>query len=199
MTIAGIILAAGLSERMEDGPKQLLPFGEQTMLGHVVATAESTQLEPIVVVTGHRAEDIEAAVSPHRARFARNPDYERGNMSSLKTGFSAVARPDAVMILLADQPEVDGSVIETLAAAWRRRTPFAAVATYDGEIGHPWILSAAAITAAAELSGTKALFAWLTDEHADEVLEVEIPRSKPLDVNDPDDYRAALERMGLED
>lgn len=42
--IGGIVLAAGLSERMEGGPKQLLAFGDRTMVGLVVATVEATSL-----------------------------------------------------------------------------------------------------------------------------------------------------------
>ena len=197
MTIAGIVLAAGLSERMEGGRKQLLAFGDRTMVGHVVATAEATTLDPIVVVTGHRAEEVEAAMSPQRARCARNPDYETGNMSSLRIGLGEVGGADAVMILLADQPEVSAADVETLAAAWEEGRPFAAVATYDGAVGHPWILSAAATAPAAGLTGTKALWRWLTEEHADNVLEVELSRARPRDVNTVDDYHAALRSLGL--
>jgi molybdenum cofactor cytidylyltransferase len=149
------------------------------------------------VVTGHQAEEVVATMAPIRARFAHNPDYATGNMSSLLAGLGEIGVVDAAMLLLADQPDMDGETIETLAAAWEEWRPFAAVATYAGEVGHPWVLSAAAITAVGDLTGTKALWKWLTDEHADEVLVVEMPRPRPRDVNTPDDYQAALRSLGL--
>ena len=191
MTIAGVVLAAGLSERMESGLKQLLAFGDRTMVGHVVAIAEGTSLDPIVVVTGHRAREVEFAITPQRARFARNPDYATGNLSSLRTGLDAVGDVDAAMILLADQPELKPDDIETLVSAWEEWHPFAVVATYEGVVDHPWVLSAAALTSARDLTGRKALWNWLTDTHAHEVLEVDLARPRPHDVNTLDDYHAA--------
>jgi molybdenum cofactor cytidylyltransferase len=197
MTIAGIVLAAGLSERMEgDLPKQLLPFGSTTMLGHVVATAESTSLDPIVVVTGHRAEEVAAGIEPERTRVVHNPDYETGNLTSLQTGLGALPPVDAVMLLLADMPGVDAGIIAALAAAWEEDRPFAAMATYHGETGHPFVLSAPAIAQAASLEGPKPLWRWLREEHADDVLSVEIGRARPRDVNTMDDYQAELQRLG---
>jgi len=197
MTIAGVVLAAGLSERMDSGLKQLLAFGDRTMVGHVVAVVEGTSLDPIVVVTGHRAKEVEFAIALQRARFARNPDYATGNLSSLRVGLAAVGDVDAAMILLADQPELDPDDIETLVTAWEEWRPFAVVATYEGLVGHPWVLSAAAIASAEHLKGRKALWNWLTDTHADEVLEVDLARSRPGDVNTVGDYHAALRALDL--
>jgi molybdenum cofactor cytidylyltransferase len=198
MTIACIVLAAGLSERMDGAVKQLLAFGDRTMVGRVVAVAEQTSLDPIIVVTGYEAEAVRASAASGRARFAHNPDYETGNMSSLRTGLDAAGDVAAVMLLPADQPEMDAATIETLAAAWEEWRPFAAVATYGGEIGHPWLLSAEAITEARHLVGAKALWTWLTVQRGDAVLEVEMSRPRPRDVNTPADYHAALRALGLE-
>ena len=196
-TIAGVILAGGLSERMEsDLPKQLLPFGTTTMLGHVVATAEATSLSPIVVVTGHNSEAVQAAVTPRRARFAYNPDYSDGNLTSLRVGLTAAGECDAVMLLLGDNPEVGSDVIETVGDKWHESAPFAAVASFNGEISHPFVLSRRAVELVQTLSGPKPLWAWLRDEHVDEVLEVPFDRTAPRDVNTMADYEAMLERLG---
>ena len=197
--IAGLVLAAGSSQRMEGGPKQLLPFGRHTMAGHVVSVVERTSLDPIVVVTGHAADEVRAGIEPQRATFAHNPRFETGNMSSLHVGIDALGSRDAVMILLADQPEVTVEIIETMAAAWRQFIPFAALAHYRGEVGHPWVLSEAAVEGSAEMEGTKMLFGWLTDDHRDDVILVEFDRPKPSDVNTRADYHAVLARLGVDD
>jgi molybdenum cofactor cytidylyltransferase len=197
LTIAGIVLAAGSSERMGGVSKQLLEFGDRSMVGFVVANAEATSLDPIVVVTGHDAEAVEQAAGASRAAFVRNPRHAEGNMTSYLAGVDAVGPCDAVMLLVADQPEVSRDVVETLAAAWERDRPFAAVATYGGVPGHPWVLSAEAIAASRTLRGTKALWRWLSADHAADVLEVEMGTARPGDVNTMADYRAVARRLGL--
>ena len=194
--IGGIVLAAGLSERMEGGPKQLLAFGDRTMVGLVVATVEATSLSPITVVLGYRAGEVETTMAPLRATITYNPRYEEGNMGSLMVGLAAVGDVDAVMLLVADQPEMDVATIETLATVWAKQRPFAAVASHNGNIGHPWVLSREAIAAVEGLSGTKALWRWLTKQHAGGLLEVEMPRDKPIDINTADDYQRAMLAMG---
>jgi molybdenum cofactor cytidylyltransferase len=195
--IAGIVLAAGASERMDGGPKQLLPFGDTTMTGRIVDTAEQSSLDPVVVVTGHSAVEVERALTLRRARFARNPNFRRGNMSSLHTATSILDDGDAVMLLLGDQPEVTLETIEVVAAAFRELRPFAAMTRYRGTIGHPWILSSEAVAQSGELRGTKALWQWLTVNHGDDLVIVERDLERPIDVNTTADYEAALARLGL--
>lgn len=199
--LAGIVLAAGLSERMADaGPKQLLAFGDRTMVGHVVAIIEATTLDPIVVVTGHAAGAVEKALAPGRARVVRNSDYREGNLTSLRTGLAAVGAVGAgAMLLLGDMPGIAGETIEVVAAAWRGERPFAAVTVYNGAAGHPFVLSAAAIDHVATLDGGNPLWSWLADPTTPDVLRVEVDRPKPGDVNTIDDYHRELRALGLTD
>ena len=80
--VAGVVLAAGDSSRM-GRPKQLLPYRGTVLVQVAVATALASQLDPVVVVTGAYAAEVEAALDPGEATVIRNPDYRRGNMSSL--------------------------------------------------------------------------------------------------------------------
>lgn len=182
---------------MDGGPKQLLPFGDTTMAGRVIAIAERSTLDPIVVVTGHAANEIEGALTPQRARFARNPDYRRGNLSSLRTATATLADGTAVMLLNADQPEVSVETVEVIAAAYLELRPFAVLTGYRNAIGHPWVLSPEALAESGALEGTKALWTWLTEEHVDDVAIVERDLEHPIDVNTMADYEAVLARVGL--
>ena len=133
-----------------DTPKQLLPLGETTLLGRVIEVASSTSLDPLVVVTGHEAERIEAVgrsgagtvrpTTPTTPR--RQPDVAASRARRRSREL------EAAMLLLADNPGIEPAVIEELAAAWLELRPFAAAVSYRGEVGHPFVLSAASHRAA---------------------------------------------------
>ena len=84
--IAGIILAAGASERMGT-PKALLSYRGETFVGRLVRVLGSA-CERVTVVLGNHADTIRPQV-PNRARVEVNPDPDRGQLSSLQTALAA--------------------------------------------------------------------------------------------------------------
>lgn len=195
--VAGVIVAAGLSERMER-PKQLLPFGDTTLLGWVLREAEASQLDRIAVAVGHRADEVEASLSPDRATIVHNPDYRQGNLTSLLVGIEAVRGADGVMVLLGDMPEVSRHVINRVLTAWRVDQRRAAVAEYAADRGHPVLLSSAAIRDLGAYGPGRAVWR-LVDAASDlEVLRVPAGLDQPLDVNTAHDYIAVGQRLGVE-
>src|SRR6185437_11331610 len=113
--LVGIVLAAGTAERMGQ-PKQLLPWGAETVLGSALATAAAT-LERVVVVLGAAADEIQARVNLHGATVVRHPEYHQGQASSLLAGLRAVAswpEAEAVLVLLGDQPTIRAEVIQRI-------------------------------------------------------------------------------------
>ena len=190
-TLVGIVLGAGESARM-GRPKQLLPLGGTTLLNFVVARAERSRLDRVVVVTGANASEVEAHLELSRASVARNPAYRRGNMSSLATGAADVSEAGAVLLLMGDMPGVDVEVIDRFADLWRDEQPWAAVASYRDGVAHPFMLSAPALEAALPLDQPKALWTFLVAEPAGEVRHLEIDRPRPRDVDTPADYEALL-------
>lgn len=190
-TLVGIVLAAGESARMGQ-PKQLLPFEGTTLLHFVIAQAERSRVDDVVVVTGANAEEVEDHMDLRRAVVARNPDYRRGNMSSLATGAGVVPDADAVLLLMGDMPGVDTEVIDRFVDLWRDGQPWAAVAAYQDGIAHPFLLSAPALEAALELEQPKALWTFLVAEPAGDVRHLNVERTRPRDVDTPEDYVALL-------
>lgn len=190
-TLVGIVLAAGESARM-GRPKQLLPLEGTTLLSFVIAQAERSRLDDVVVVTGANAEEVENRVELDRAVVARNPDYRRGNMSSLAAGAGVASNPDAVLLLMGDMPGVDTAVIDRFVDLWREEQPWAAVAAYQDGIAHPFLLSASALETALELQQPKALWAFLVAEPAGDVRHVVVAGPRPRDVDTPDDYATLL-------
>ena len=89
---AAIVLAAGLSRRMGRF-KLTLPWGDRTVIGQVVATLEAAGIEEIVVVAGHRGDEVTEALAGTTARIVFNPDYASGEMlSSIRTGLGMSGR-----------------------------------------------------------------------------------------------------------
>ena len=131
-------MAAGTSSRL-GRPKQLLDLDGKAVLQHVLDAAEGGGLDEILVVVGHRATEIGAAVRlPPRARFVHNPDYAEGQSTSLRAGLRAAdPASGAAVVLLGDQPGVLPAAIAAVVQAWRSGEGPAAQASYGGRPGHP--------------------------------------------------------------
>ena len=132
--VVGVVLAAGAAERMGNA-KQLLPYKGAILLQHAVDAAEASRLDGVIVVTGAYADEVEAALRVDRAVTVRNPDFRRGNMSSLEVGAAAAPQADAVMLLMGDHPGVKVAVIDEMLELWRRQRPWAATAAYRDRVG----------------------------------------------------------------
>lgn len=191
--IGGIIMAAGLSERIGGPtPKQLLPVAGRPMVATTVANAVASRLDRVVVVTGHRAGEVAAAVDGFDVLVAENPDYREGNMTSLRAGYRSLPDCAAYVVLLADMPGVTTGMIDSMIAMWQRRHPWAAVAAYRNGRGHPLLLSADAMAQAAAATGPKAVWRLLDAAEPDVVVAVEFATDAPRDVNTAADYEALL-------
>lgn len=142
--VAAVILAGGLSSRMQGPLKPLLPLAGSTPLARLAATFRAAGLDDILVVGGHRQADIAAEAAGLGLGFAANPDYASGMFSSVRAGLAAV-RPDAARVLItpADVPLFrPATVARLLARAGRRGAADVLYPTFAGERGHPPCLDA---------------------------------------------------------
>lgn len=184
--ISGVILAAGTSSRL-GRPKQLLELGGKPALQHAIDLAASAGLDEVVVVLGHEAPRIRAAVRlPPFGRAVINPNYASGQASSLRAGLEAVgAGAEAAVVLLGDQPGVDPRTIGTVLDAWRAVGGGMARAVYGGTPGHPVIIGRDVFEAFASASGDDGGRAVLAGQ---EVAVVEIDAPAPLDIDTWEQY-----------
>jgi molybdenum cofactor cytidylyltransferase len=117
--IAALVLAAGKSSRMGTLNKLLIGVDGMPMVRHAVEAARAAKLAPIIVVTGHQREQVEAALKDEGVRFTHNPDFAQGLSSSLKSGLSSLSEDiDGVIISLGDMPRVTGADMAKLVAAF---------------------------------------------------------------------------------
>jgi molybdenum cofactor cytidylyltransferase len=137
---AGVILAAGESSRM-GSDKALLPFAGSTFLEHLIRLF-APRVAPLVVVLGHHAEAIRAAITRRPGLvFAVNPDYRRGQLSSLQTALRALpAEAPAALVTLVDHPAVAESTLDAVLGSFRPENPVLAIPRYRGKRGHPVLL-----------------------------------------------------------
>src|SRR3954454_18210437 len=87
--IAGLVLAAGGSSRL-GRPKQLLPYGDGTLLGHVVAIARACAFDQLVVAIGGAAGEVRAATDLTGADVVVNDAYGEGCSSSIAAALGAL-------------------------------------------------------------------------------------------------------------
>jgi molybdenum cofactor cytidylyltransferase len=187
--VTAVILAAGQGKRM-GRTKQLLPWGETTVLGQVIANVRATSAQEVVVVTGHEAERVTAVAQAAGARTVHNPDYESGEMlSSLQTAVRALPeRTAAVLILLADQPMLGPEPIEAVLTAYREGRGALIAPVFNGRRGHPPLIGRAYFDELLALPPTAAPRDLLR-RHEDEIYLVAAPDETILrDLDVPADY-----------
>ncbi len=183
------MLGAGGSERL-GRPKQLLPYGGDTLLGHVVGVARACPFRQTVVAIGGSADEVRATVDLAGTDVVVNDAYGAGCSSSIAAALAVVdARCDVIVLMLGDQPGVSADTVASLLAG-RGDAPLA-VCRYDDGRGHPIAFARSVFEALAGLHGDKGVWR-LLDQRAPDVTEVPVAGRIPLDVDTPEDYEAVV-------
>jgi molybdenum cofactor cytidylyltransferase len=195
VTVAAIILAAGKASRMGDGGahKLLAEFNGKPLVRRSAEIALTADAASVIVVTGHRRREIEAALLGLGVTTTNNPDYASGIASSLIAGFSAPAACDAdgVLVMLADMPGVTIGDLDTLISAFRMASGRAIVrAVSRGKRGNPVILPRSLNGAVMRLEGDVGA-RQIIETSGLRILDVEIGDSAHLDVDTPEAVVAA--------
>jgi len=141
--IAAVVLAAGRSTRMGGPNKLLAEIGGRPLVRIAVEQALASRAKPVIVVTGHERERVEAALKGLPVQFVHNPDFATGLGGSVRTGIAAVpAAADGAIVCLGDMPQVDAALIDRLIAGFApEQGALAVVPTIDGQRGNPVLWS----------------------------------------------------------
>ena len=192
-----ILLAAGESSRMGQ-LKALLPWRGQALLEHQVSALRQGGADRVIVVLGHRADELRPLVQDKDGvSWTLNPDYLQGKTTSIKAGLSALdSDADDILLLNVDQPRTTEDIAYIL-NVHRANNYAVTVPEYNGKGGHPIVLSARLwpelIDINEDTQGIKAVV-----RRRPEAVN-RIPLDNPeilLDLNTPDQYRAAVEAAG---
>jgi molybdenum cofactor cytidylyltransferase len=141
--VAAVVLAAGRSTRMGAVNKMLAEIGGKPLVRIAAEQALASRAKPVIVVTGHERERVEAALAGLSVRFVHNPDYADGLGTSLKAGIAAVPEDaDGAIVCLGDMPQVDAALIDKLIAAFDpERGALVVVPSIDARRGNPVVWS----------------------------------------------------------
>ncbi|MGE0564944.1 MAG: NTP transferase domain-containing protein [Pseudolabrys sp.] len=141
--IAAIVLAAGRSTRMGAVNKLIADIGGKPLVRIATEQALASRARPVIVVTGHQRDKVEAALKGLDVTFVHNPDYAEGLGTSLRAGIAAVPESaDGAIVCLGDMPQVDAGLIDKLLAAFDpERGALVVVPTIDGKRGNPVVWS----------------------------------------------------------
>ncbi|QLE00770.1 nucleotidyltransferase family protein [Galbibacter sp. BG1] len=139
--IAIIILAAGASKRMKE-PKQLLPWGNTTLLQYIVSTANAVQDAHVYTVLGANRDLIEKSIKIE-AEVLTNNNWEQGMGSSIAFGVDAIQEKNyrGVLVMLADQPFVTSAYLNELVKNFSKGKENIIASRFHGNVGVPAIFS----------------------------------------------------------
>lgn len=187
--VAAILLAAGRSRRM-GAFKPLLPFGTTTVIDHCITTLRQAGIDSIVVVLGHRADDVRRQLKDTEVIFALNPDPESEMGASIACGIPPLPETaKATLIALIDHPAVSADVIGLLIEEWKSKGTRLVIPEFAGRGGHPVLVDLGFREELLRLGAAGGLRAFF-EEHLDEVCR--LPVASPFVARDMDtweDYR----------
>lgn len=139
--VTAVILAAGQGKRMGQ-TKQLLPWGDTTVLGQTIHNVQQTAVHNCLIITGHEAKAVQTIAKVEGVETYHNSDYEAGEMlSSLQTAVRQLPENiTAVLVMLADQPMVEPETIDLLLDAfWQGHSDLIAP-VFEGKRGNPVLI-----------------------------------------------------------
>jgi molybdenum cofactor cytidylyltransferase len=172
--VAAVVLAAGLSTRMPAN-KLLADLNGKPVVRHVAEAALGSRASSVIVVVGHAAPDVRAALHGLELTIVENREFAKGLSESLKCGVRNVpAGMDGVLILLGDMPFVLIDQINALIEVFDPEAGRAVcVPVRNGRRGNPVLWSRRFFPELLELegdAGAKRLMAC----HEDVLYEVEM-------------------------
>lgn len=185
--ITAIVLAAGRSTRMGGPNKLLATLGGKPLVHHVVSSLLQSHADDIIVVTGHMAKEIEAALTGLDVNFVYNSDFANGLSTSLRAGIAAVSdTTDAALIALGDMPFVTPDAFNQMIDTYRQSdTIYATVATSNGKRGNPVLWSRRFFNDLKSIHGDTGA-RHLIGKNEAMIEEVEIGKAATLDLDTPE-------------
>ena len=171
------------------GPNKLLAeIDGVPVVARVVDALLASKADPVLVVVGHEADRVRAALDGRAVKFVANPAYEEGLGASLRAGIEAVGEDiDGALIALGDMPWVRAEHVDALIAAFDPKGPSTiCVPVHDRKRGHPVLWSSRHFGEMRKLGGDVGARE-LLERHADAVLAVPVDDAAVhLDIDTPD-------------
>lgn len=188
--ISIVIIAAGASSRMGE-PKQLLQWGNTTLLGHALEQANASRADSVYVVLGANFEKIASTISSTRAQVLKYDDWQKGMGNTIAYSIDHLTtsklKRDAILIMLADQPQVSTLFLNQMIDAYHNQQQGIVATHYaDSGAGVPAIFDKQYFDQLMLLSGDKGAKSLLNKNKGD-VLALS-PQTQFIDIDTRDTY-----------
>lgn len=192
LAVTALVLAAGRASRMKGDHKLLATFDGKALVRRSVEAALAARPARVLVVTGHRADEVEAELAGLTVDILRNPDHAQGMSTSLRAGVSALSPGcDGIVVMLADMPHVTGADVRQLLDAFATAGGHAIVrAVSGGKRGNPVVLPRTTFSAILQLEGDVGA-RHIVESAGLDVVDVEIGEAAHVDVDTPEAVLAA--------
>ena len=189
--VAGVILAAGASERL-GRPKQLLRYRGETLIHRTARLARAAGLTPLQVVVGYRGREVAAGLGDLGPAVAlvSNPGWRTGMGGSLARGIASLPHAaGAALVLVTDQPHLSGAVLDAILERYRGgAAPLVACRYASGALGVPALFARGFFPELAALSGDRGARTLFT-RHAAALTTASFPAGD-ADIDTPSDAAA---------
>ena len=189
--IIAVVLSAGESSRM-GRPKALLPIEGQKFIERIIRVLGQSKVSRTIVVLGHHADQLRSQLEHLAVEFVINPDYRRGQLSSLQAAIRHIKHDDrcgGILVHLVDHPFIDAALVDKLIESFCEANKLIVVPRYKGKRGHPVIFSRELFKELLNApldQGAKAV----VNAHRPETLEIEWQdEGITLDIDTPELYR----------
>ena len=140
--IAIVILAAGKSSRM-NSIKQLEKINNKTLLELTLEKVKSIFSENIFCVLGANIDKIKSETNIKNIHFIKNEHFETGLSSSIIASIKYFKKKklhfDGIFILLADQPAIEISYLNSMHNLFQKKEDIIIASNYENKLGVPVI------------------------------------------------------------
>lgn len=187
MNIAILILAAGGSTRMK-ATKQLLPIHNNTMLGITIERALKSKASKVFCVLGANSEEVRESIEEYSVKIILNSEFNKGLSSSIIKGVESIIPYsfEAVLVLLADQPNVDIEYINTLMDNSKKHPKHIIASNYSGSYGVPAIFPSKFFNQLLQLQGDRGAKIFL-NSNLKTVIGIDA-KDQLIDIDTKEDY-----------
>jgi molybdenum cofactor cytidylyltransferase/nicotine blue oxidoreductase len=144
--IGAVVLVAGQGLRLGSIPKSLMKIGGKTLLERHIDALSQFVTSPVILVTGYYEDQIRSSLKLSNVHMVTNPDPARGQSSSVRLGLEAlyqeIQNVDIILMMLGDQPYLDGSDIRQLIEQFKvMSSGDFLLPMVNGQRGNPVLLS----------------------------------------------------------
>ncbi len=171
-------------------PKQLLPYGEHTLLSHTVEVAIASICHPIIVILGAYAEQIRPEISQYPIQILENTRWNEGMSSSIQVGIQALdkasEKPDAVVVTLCDQPFISTQLVNQLVETYFTTGKPIIASEYAGTLGVPTLFSSSFFPNLMDLKGAAGAKK-IIEKYSDRVFSIPFLEGT-VDIDTPEEY-----------